>query len=106
MMDTDKDFTLRVPTAVHKPHVGSSHICFQGTVLGVGTDKVSHWTDDIMVAHNVIQGVTVLGAIVLIHPVSILQNHRFQADIISVWDTEFDSWEAKFNISIRRELEF
>lgn len=87
---TPSGSTLRVPN----PHAASSHICPQAALLGVGANEVSHWTDDVMVAHNVIQSVTVLRAIVLIHPVSVLQNHRLQANIVGMWDAEFDSWKA------------
>lgn len=87
--------TLGVSSTVHHPRASSSQVSLKGIVLDIGASKVGQWADDVVVAHDVVHGIAVLYPIILIHPVSILQHYCLQANIISMWYAELDTWKRK-----------
>ena len=90
-MDLDVKRVVKTSTSTSGPTLGVSVVASEGD----GSRKVREGTDDVVVSHDVVQAVSVLHAVVLVHPVGVLQHHRLQADIISMWNAQLDTWHRE-----------
>ena len=70
------------------PSVQAGLVGAQGIVLSVGVGEVGQRTDDVVVAYDVVHGVAVLQAVVLVDPVGVLQHHGLQPNVVGVGNAQ------------------
>ena len=76
------------------PSVDGALVAAQRVVLSVGVGEVGQRADDVVVAHDVVHGVAVLQAVVLVDPVGVLEDHGLQPDVVGMGDAQLHTWQG------------